>query len=533
MDRFSSIRQRLILHPRPGSFTAEGDSARWSNKDLDPVPPEEKKWEWYHVGAFWVAEGFNVAQLETPSSAIALGLNPGLAITACFVGNMLVMIPTFSSAYVGSKFGLNFPVISRASFGMRGAYIAMVIRGVVCVIWMGVQSSVGGNAVRCMIQAIWPSFKHWHADALPVSAAITAPDLLSFAVFWILQLPFMFLSVNALRWMLMIKVAVMPFFGVCLFTWALTASNGWGPLFSIPTKVSNGWTVGYVFCSTITAAISSNATFAVNMGDMTRYAHNRHHAWQMQFALPVVMTLTELLGTVMAASAQVVYGQILWNPLSVVLLWTNRPAQFSAGLLFCFANIMTNVVGNSVPFANDLMGMVPKYINLRRGQIICAILGFAICPWLIQAKAQRFLGFLNGYTVFLGPLIGLLVSDYWLVRKGQGYNVRALYQPGNSLYWYTAGFNWRAIAAMLVGIVPLVPGLAHSINSNLAISRGAQAYYTMAWLDGLVLTALSYYILFLISPWTLESNSIIEGRDDVEAVPVEMEDSEEKYTKQS
>jgi len=173
-----------------------------------------------------------------------------------------------------------------------------------------------------------------------------------------------------------------------------------------------------------------------------------------------------------------------------------------------------------------------RYINLRRGQIICAILGFAICPWLIQAKAQRFLGFLSGYCVFLGPLVGLLVSDYWLVRKGKGYNVRALYQPGNSLYWYTAGFNWRAIAAMLVGIVPLIPGLAYSINSNLAVTRGAQAYYTMAWLDGLVLTAFTYHLLFIIFPWKLESNSVIEGRDDIEAVPVEIEAREEKRMKE-
>ncbi|KAK5110442.1 hypothetical protein LTR62_005793 [Meristemomyces frigidus] len=514
-----TLRQRLVLHPHPGSFTAEGDSARWSNKDLDPVAQEDKKWEWYHVGGFWVAEGFNVAQLETPSSAVALGLNPGLAMVACFIGNLLVTIPCCSSAYIGSKFGLNFPVVSRASFGMRGAYIAMVIRGVVCVIWMGVQSSVGGNAVRCMIQAIWPSFKHWHVDSLPASAAISAPDLLSFSIFWILQFPFLWLSVNTLRWMFMVKVIVMPFFGVALFTWALTAANGWGPLFSIPNDVSHtGWNVAYVFCSTITAAISSNATFAINMGDITRYAHDRHRSWQMQLALPVVMTLTELLGTVMAASAQVVYGQVLWNPLSVILLWTNRPAQFFAGLLFCFANIMTNVAGNSVPFANDLMGIFPRYINIRRGQIICAILGFAICPWLIQAKAQRFLGFLNGYTVFLGPLIGLLVSDYWLVRRGKGFDIRSLYRPGNSLYWYTAGFNPRAIVAMLVGIVPLVPGLAHSINPLLKVSRAAQAYYTMSWLDGLVVTLVTYYLLYLIFPWKVDPNDVLDGEDDVEAV---------------
>lgn len=203
------------------------------------------------------------------------------------------------------------------------------------------------------------------------------------------------------------------------------------------------------------------------------------------------------------------------NPLKVVLLWDNRPAKFFAGLLFAFANIATNVAGNSIPFANDLMGLFPKLVNIRRGQIICAILGFAICPWLIQAKAQRFLSFLNGYTVFLGPLVGVLVSDYWLVRRGKGFSVVNLYTPGtkNPLYWYQAGINPRAIAALLTGIVPLLPGLAHSINEKVLVSIGAQEFYTMSWLDGCVIAGLTYYLLYLIFPWQtqLSDQDVIEG----------------------
>jgi nucleobase:cation symporter-1, NCS1 family len=143
------------------------------------------------------------------------------------------------------------------------------------------------------------------------------------------------------------------------------------------------------------------------MADITRYARNpRKVVIAQAIALPVVITLTELLGTVMAATSQVLYGTVLWNPLDVVIRWDNRAAKFFTGLFFAFANIGTNVTGNSIPFANDLTGMFPKYINIRRGQFICAILGFAICPWQIEAKAQRFLAFLGGYTVFLGPLLG-------------------------------------------------------------------------------------------------------------------------------
>lgn len=154
-----------------------------------------------------------------------------------------------------------------------------------------------------------------------------------------------------------------------------------------------------------------------------------------------------------------------------------------------------------------------RVINIRRGQIICAILGFAICPWLIQARAARFLAFLDGYTVFLGPLIGLLISDYWLVRRGKGLNVRSLYIPGSSLYWYTGGVNPRAIAALLTGIAPLLPGLAHSIDRNLSVTRGALEFYTLSWLDGFVLTMVTYYLLYLAFPFDVGTAEVVEGED--------------------
>ena len=135
-----------------------------------------------------------------------------------------------------------------------------VVRATVCVIYYGIQASLGGNAVQCVIEAIWPSFKTWNLDALPASTAITAPELLGFTIFWLASLPFLYLSIPTLRWMFMVKVVIMPFFGVALFTWALTAGHGWGPLFRIQNNILNGWTVGFVFCSTITSSISGNAS---------------------------------------------------------------------------------------------------------------------------------------------------------------------------------------------------------------------------------------------------------------------------------
>ena len=238
----------------------------------------------------------------------------------------------------------------------------------------------------------------------------------------------------------------------------------------------------------------------------------------------------------MAASAQVVYGQVLWNPLDVVALWDNRAGKFFVGFLFALANMYaplrpmstkvanppfsgTNVAGNSIPFANDVTNMFPKYMSIRRGQFLCAILGFAICPWLIQAKAGRFLAFLNGYSVFLGPLLGVLLSDYLLIRKARGFNIYNLYKP-HGLYWYTKGVNPRAVIAFLTGVAPLLPGLVHAINPDIkGIEKGILNFYSMSWFEGLVMSGLTYYLLFLAFPFPTTTDDedkaqvILEGKE--------------------
>ena len=322
------------------------------------------------------------------------------------------------------QYSINFPVFSRAydtawsslamtnfcprSFVLRGSYLPIVIRAVFAPIYYGIQAYVGALAVQAMIEAIRPSFVFWHADALPASADITVAELLSFSVVWLASLPFLFLSMPALRWMFLIKVIIMPIFGIYLFTWAVTASHGFGPLLRLPTKIENGRSLGYAFCYAITTAISAGSAFTLNIPDLTRYARNPRTATIAQaISLPVCMTLIYFLGVVMAASSQVIYGQIQWNPIMIVLSWDNRAAKFFAALLFAFAMIGTNVAGNSIAFANDTMALFPKYMNLRRGQLLCAIIGFVICPWKIEARAQRSLAFLNGSTApFLGPVAG-------------------------------------------------------------------------------------------------------------------------------
>jgi NCS1 family nucleobase:cation symporter-1 len=201
----------------------------------------------------------------------------------------------------------------------------------------GIQGVLGGTAVLAMLTAMSPSFAQWHAGAIPNSIGITAPGMIAFWVFWIASFPLLFLSVPTLRWIFIVKIAIVPFFWTAMFTWGLTAGNGWGPLFQIPNKITSGFSVPWAFFYCMSAAIGGNATFALNMADVCRYSKNTREGWQSQlWAGPLFMSLTELLGAILGATSQIVYGQVLFNPVSVILLWNNRPAKFFAGLILAF-----------------------------------------------------------------------------------------------------------------------------------------------------------------------------------------------------
>ncbi|KAI5195833.1 hypothetical protein AUEXF2481DRAFT_65505 [Aureobasidium subglaciale EXF-2481] len=532
MSKLKSLwNDHVVLKPQPGAFGAEDPkSISYSNEDMDPIRRQDRTYEWYQMGLFWIAEGFNAAQLQVSSSAFSLGLNPGLCVVACLVGNIIVSVPCAASGYLGSKIGTNFPATIRASFGMQGAKWAMIVRAVPCIIYYGIQVSLAGKAVQACTTAIWPSFANWKVNSIPTSANITAQEILCFVIFWLLSLPFLYLPIRTLRYLFVLKSVLVPLYWTALFTWSITVAGGFPDIWKAKSVPLDGMSVGYLFGICVNAAISGNATFAVNIMDISRHSKSDKAAWVTQlFALPIFVTLTELLGCTMAVASSVLYGQVEWNPLVVINHFENRPAKFFAGALFVFFNIMTNVTGNSIPLANDLTGLFPKYINIRRGQFICAVVSFAICPWEIQAKATTFLAFMGAYTLFLGATTGVMMVDYFWVRRSYGINISHLFKP-RGIYWYTQGFNWRAFVAWFVALAPLFPGMLYSMGVKITNKPILNMY---SWNYVLVVTFSGsiYWALTTIFPVPIETEDqdlgklyLIEGRDPFDtATPEEKE----------
>jgi NCS1 family nucleobase:cation symporter-1 len=289
----------------------------------------------------------------------------------------------------------------------------------------------------------------------------------------------------------------------------------------MPSVPTDGMSVGYLFGICVNAAISGNATFAVNIMDISRHSKNDKAAWVTQlFALPILVTLTEFLGCTMAVASSVVYGEVQWNPLVTINNFENRGGKFFAGACFIFFNIVTNVTGNSVPLANDLTGLFPKYINIRRGQFICAIVSFAICPWEIEAKATTFLAFLGAYTLFLGATTGIIMVDYFWIRRGHGINILHLFKP-RGIYWYTYGFNWRAFIAWFVALGPLLPGMLQSMGVRIT-NKGILNLYSWNYVLVVCFSGMIYAACCMISPIPVTTEDedlgkmyLIEGTDPV------------------
>ncbi|GAA5971372.1 hypothetical protein JCM11641_008327 [Rhodosporidiobolus odoratus] len=507
INRFRIERETssTVVGPDGSMFTpADGDKTEGitleAEKDMLPVPLDDPKRTWgtFTLTGYWVAEAFGISQYQVASSAVSAGLSPGATIGAVLLGHFVISLACAANGWVGARYGINFPSYARTCFGIRGTYIAVICRSVAAIIWFGTQTYQGGQAIQVMLQAIWPSFIDF-PNHLPESAHVTSSMLLCFFIFYLIQLPLLHIHISKLHYLFLVKIVLMPIFGISLFGWAVGRAHGFGPVFSKSTHITDGRTPGLVFMSAFTSAIAPKATLSLNLADFTRYARNPRAVPATNIlSLTFLVTLCAILGVVVTSSAQVIYGVTTWSPLQVSALMGRAPKFFTA---FCWglAVLSTNISANSTAVGNDLMVMFPRWINIRRGQYITAILGLVTCPWIIQNSAKTFTAFLGGYSVFLAPIGGILMADFFLVHH-RSIALPDLFIKHRSVYWYTGGFNLRAVAAFVCGCVPTLPGMIYNINPNIGIPHGAVYVYAGVYPVGCVTAGAIYAALSYLFP---------------------------------
>ncbi|KAK9371658.1 permease for cytosine/purines, uracil, thiamine, allantoin-domain-containing protein [Lipomyces chichibuensis] len=479
------------------------DAERLSNEDLDPVPWERRTWRWYNLALYWISDAFAPGGWRAAASLMELGLSWRVSLFNLALANILIAIVITFNAHPGARYHVCFPVFSRVPFGFYFSYVMVVMRMITGIFWYGIQTYTGAECVRSLLYAIWPSFRTL-PNHLPESANISTSFMISWLIYFLLCIPAHCIRVENTRWYFMFKCCLTPICGFAIMGWVVSAAKSLpGESLFAQGNTVHGSKLIWTFMSCLYSNMGGGSTFATNASDYSRYTRKEYSILFQLFALPFSNIVMAAMGVVGAAGTLKVYGTILWDPLLLIDNWTSRGGRAAAtfcSIAFLVAQIGQNISANSIAAANDLNCIFPKYINIRRGQIIAAFIGaWVLTPWNILTSATAFLSFMSGYSIWLSSIAGILFSDYWLVHRLK-YDVNELYKP-NGIYRYNKwGVNWRAVVAFSCGWVPLLPGFINAINPNIKVGTGMVRLYYLGFFYGFSCAALVYWALCYLFP---------------------------------
>lgn len=445
------------------------------NSDLAPIPMEKRSWGTYNYASLWVAMSVCIPTYMLASGLIAEGMNWLQAIFTILLGNLIVLIPMLLNAHAGTKYGIPFPVFVRASFGVRGANVPAVLRALVACGWFGIQTWIGGQAIFSMLRILWPS-----------AASIHGAAWLCFFFFWCINMFVIWRGIETIKFLEGIGTPFMLLVGLLLLFWVIRKAGGMGPVLHAPSKFHSTSDFLHVFVPSLTGMVGFWATVALNIPDFTRYAKSqRAQILGQALGLPTAMTLYSFIGVAVTSASVVLFGEAIWDP--VVLLGRfNQPLiAFIALIALLIATLNTNVAANVVSPSNDFSNLRPSLISFRTGGLITGLLGILMMPWKLMASYSSYIfGWLIGYSALLGPIAGIMICDYFLVRRGQ-LALADLYRL-DGLYEYFHGFNLKALVALAGGIFVALIGLLFPSVSWL---------YNYAWFVGFLVSAIFYLLL--------------------------------------
>lgn len=463
-----------------------------TNEDLAPVPQHARKWGVWNYAALWISMSLCIPTYMLASSLIGGGMNWWQAILTIFLGNSIVLIPMILNGHAGAKYGIPFPVFARASFGIMGANIPAILRAIVACGWFGIQAWIGGSAIYYILRAWIPSL-----PAISVDGAF--PNVLPFIcflVFWLLNMIVVYLGVESIRKLLVFKAIFLPVAALALLFWAIGAAKGLGPILDQPSTLKGAAFWNYFFPA-LTGMVGFWATLSLNIPDFTRYAKSQRAQISGQvIGLPPSMTLFAFIGVVVTSATAIIYGSTIWDPVLLAGRFENKLMVTFAMIAIAISTLATNIAANIVSPANDFSNLSPSRISFRTGGYITGIIGILIFPWKLVADPSGYIfTWLVGYSSLLGPVGGIMIIDYYFVRRQQ-LEVTDLYRH-DGIYSYSNGYNFRAIVALLLGIVPNIPGFLVTVNlvPATAVPVWIAQLYNYAWFVGFFISALCYWVM--------------------------------------
>ena len=450
-----------------------------SNRDLAPTTRAQRTWGTYNYIALWFSMSMEITTYKLASSLIAKGMDWKQAVGTVLLGNLIVLAPMLLNAHAGAKYGIPFPVFIRAPFGVRGANLPAILRAVVACGWFGIQSWIGGTAIHSMLAIIWPSLG-------------AEPGVLwaCFLGFWLLNMVVVWRGVESIRHLQAFGAPFMFVMAAALLIWVRVKAGSFGSMLSTPSEFHSTGAFLAVFFPSLTAMVGYWATLALNIPDFTRYAKNQgSQAWGQAFGLPVAMTLYTFVGIAVTSASTVLFGRPIWDPIELIGAFHQPLVAFVAMIAILVATLSVNIGANVVSPSNDFSNLYPRLISFRTGGLITGFLGLAMCPWKLLATPDAYiLGWLVGYSGLLGPVAGIMIADYFFIRRTE-LDVNSLYHREGA-YHYTKGINSRAVVALVLGVVLALVG---------RIYEPMHFLYDYAWFVGFFAAGIVYWTLMKIS----------------------------------
>lgn len=452
------------------------DSSLW-NKDLAPTRVEQRTWTTYNMASLWIGLSVCIPTYMLAAGLIQGGMSWGQALFTILLGNLIVLVPMVLIAHPGTRFGIPFPVLARASFGTRGANVPAILRGLVACGWFGIQTWIGGQAIHTMLRTAWPAWER-------VPGAVW----ISFFAFWLWNMYIVVRGSNAIK---RLEAWAAPFLivaGLALLAWAAVRAGGLGPILSQPSKFRTTPELLAFFVPSLTAMVGFWATLALNIPDLSRFAKDQRAQIRGQlYGLPTMMTLFSFIGVAVTSASVIIFGKAIWDPVDLLSRLGSPLVILISLFALLIATITTNVAANVVGPANDFSNLWPSRITFAIGGILTGIVGIAIRPWwLLKDYGTYIFGWLVGYSSFLGPIAGIFIADYWLIRKAR-LSLADLYQS-DGIY---GRWNWKALVSLAAGVAVALIGL---------VVPALRVLYDYAWFAGFGVAFVLYWALMRGTP---------------------------------
>jgi NCS1 family nucleobase:cation symporter-1 len=425
-------------------LTEELPRSQFYNKDLAPVKLDKRTWGYYEYFSMWVGMSVCVPTWMLAASMIAAGFSWSTCVFTIFLGNFIVLIPMILDSFAGTKYGIPFPVFLRSSFGLFGANIPALLRGIIACGWFGIQTMIMAFALDGILTALFPGWGTLLGNvpffSLPVHT------VLAFAASWLMTVAICYVSPPhkaspGIKWLNDLASPILLIIGIGMLWWAVTKAGGWGPILN--QKQTASWSQWPAF---LTAMVAYWSTLAINIPDLTRFAKNQKVQYLGQaLGLPPTMTAYSFIGVAVTSATVVIYGDAIWDPVQLMIK-TESAFFIFVGLVFVIlATLTTNITANMVSPINDFMNLAPKHLNWERTTILIGLIGILMQPWRFLADPKAYIWtWLLGYGAFTGGIAGVIIADYWVIRK-QWLKLDDIYRKEGYYNFFTDKVNWLAV----------------------------------------------------------------------------------------